>query len=305
MAKLVFDVKGVPTKFKNSLFCGLKGFLVFNLAAITMLESSLYMTHARGDRRDTIKEVRARAKHQLKNHIVPFLEVVTVMPLLFLLTHYFEDKMFVGFSTTEKYLACLLICILVMILICLTLRLLGQRKDPCCGVIRHPIYRSSGANDNNYICFRGPNYYTCTGKEPKEMSNGIRILLSIVISLLLTPFFLLKAAIELACAVIEVLEIPISLLFDLCNLLQDTITKRTGYHVVKGHKNADSFTYSKNTLNNLFSFLYAGLRDLLVGCSLGILNAHIIEDRGGHVSPISLLDNTLAEAGVLSITSRT
>ena len=305
MAKLVFDTENAPQKLKNSLFCGFKGFFIFNLAAITMLESSLYNTYSTGYRQQTANSAFIRAKHQLKNHIVPFLEVITVMPLLFLLTHYFGDKMFGTSSTATRYAACILACMLVMILICLTLRLLGQRKDPCCGVIMHPIYRSNSAHTNDFIYFRGPNYHTSTNSTAQETSNTSRIILSILISLLLTPFFLLKSAIELACCVIEALELPISFLFDLCNLLQDTVQDRTGYHVIRGPRNTDRFTYSRKTINNLSSFLYAGLRDLIVGCSLGILNANIIEQHGDLVSPISLLDNTLLEAGVLNTTSRT
>ncbi|AAZ68656.1 hypothetical protein [Ehrlichia canis] len=305
MAKLVFDIQ-TPFKLKNSLFCGFKGFFICNLAAITMLESSLHMIYIRGSRRNTVKQVRAHARYQLKNHIVPFLEVVVVMPLFFILTHFLGDRVFGGFSPTEKYLACLIVCMLVMILICLSLRLLGQRKDPCCGVIRHPIYRSDNKNNNDYIRFRGPNYHTGTSNEPQELSNGLRILLSVVISVLLTPFFLLKAAIELACAAVEVLELPISFLFDLCNLLQDTVTSRTGYHVVRGPKSADRFTHCRKTLNTLSSFLYAGFRDLIVACSLGILNAHIIENHENeHVTPISMLDDAFIGICVFPTTSRT
>ncbi|WP_395878157.1 hypothetical protein [Ehrlichia muris] len=279
-------------KLKNSLFCGFKGWLIFNLSTLTLLELSLYNmcygNHMSDLQRTIIKDSKQNTKYQIKNHIIPFLEVMIVMPAVFIAVYYSGPQIFgAQFTPLATHLLCLAVCMSIMIMICMTLRILGIRKD-CCKTIGHPIYRNSSAGNNDYIHFTIP-----SDQEPIKYSidynNTIALsrMKTILLSMLMTPLTALKATIELALFTIGILELPFNLILDLSISL---------YHIITGSQTSIKFTHSTEHIKHMASFLYAGTRDLLVVCSLGILNAKIIQDDKLYCrSPISYLDEMLVD----------
>ncbi|KJV65481.1 MULTISPECIES: hypothetical protein [Ehrlichia] len=279
-------------KLKNSLFCGFKGWLLFHLSAITLLELSLYNMcygkHMSDLQRTIIKDSTKNTQYQIKNHIIPFLEVMIVMPAVFLVIHYSGRNIFGGqFTPLETYLLCLAVCMGIMIMICMTLRILGIRKD-CCKTIGHPIYRNASVANNDYINFIIP-----TSQEPTayttEYNNttALPIIKTLLLSILMSPLTGIKAVIELTLFTIGILELPFNLILDISISL---------YHILNGSQSSLKFTHSTEHLQHMSSFLYAGARDLLVACSLGILNAKIIKhDKTSSRSPISYLDEMLVD----------
>ncbi|WP_144445932.1 hypothetical protein [Ehrlichia muris] len=239
--------------------------------------------------RTIIKESKQNTKYQIKNHIIPFLEVMIVMPTVFLAIYYSGPQIFgAQFTPLETHLLCLAVCMSIMIMICMTLRVLGIRKD-CCQTIGHPIYRNSSAGNNDYVHFTIPSDQEPT-KYPTEYNNTTALpkMKTILLSMLMTPLTALKAIIELSLFTIGILELPFNLILDLSISL---------YHIIKGSKTSiEEFTHSREHVKHMASFLYAGTRDLIVVCSLGILNAKIIKhDKLSCRSPISYLDEMLVD----------
>ncbi|AHX05778.1 hypothetical protein ECHOSC_0344 [Ehrlichia chaffeensis str. Osceola] len=286
-AKLNFS--NFHIKLKNSLFCGLKGWTTFNLAAISLLEMSLYemhySKHMTNFQRTVVTDNKENAKHQIRKHLIPFFEAMLVMPTLFLATHYFGNKIFPTLNPLQMHLICLAACIILMIMICLTLRILSIRKD-CCGPIKHPIYRNPNLHNNDFINFKRPGSINKLEGSFVESTNiAACTIKTILFSMLMTPLIGIKAAAEFILCITEILELPFSFLLDLCILLYNTLT----------HSQMEKkFSHSKANLENIASLLYAGSRDLIVTCSFGILNAKIIKQEDGtSKSPISYLDELL------------
>ena len=292
--KLYF--KGLHIKLKNSLFCGFKGWLIFNLANLTLLELSLYNVfhkkHMSDYQRVISQSLKEKAHYQRKQNIIPFFEVMLVMPVVFFSIHYLWQHIGIQCTPLEIHLICLAACMGIMIMICLTLRILGIRKD-CCGTIEHPIYRNTAAHNNSYVNFKGPKSIEGTAIEKGTyitIYNDTTTFLTtknLLFSILTSPLTAIKAAIELILATIEILELPFSLLLDICTLLHNKITH--------SKSNTPNFKHAKANINNMSSFLYAGARDLIVAASLGLLNAEIIKqnDKTARRSPISYLDQAL------------
>ncbi|AHX04740.1 hypothetical protein [Ehrlichia japonica] len=282
-------------KLKNSLFCGFKGWLTLNLAGITLLNLSLYNVfhgkHMSNYQKAILKDSQRKTLHQMKKHLIPFFEVMIVMPAVFLTTHYLGQYFGIQSTELKTYLICLAACMSIMIIICLSLRILGIRKD-CCGAIEHPIYRNTVVHNNDYVNFKGPKSTEDIEKYSIEHdTTELSIMRAILSSMLMSPLILLKAAIELTLCAIEILELPFSFILDMCTLLYNTITHST---------TSKGLVHSKKNLHQMTSFLYAGARDLVVACSFGILDAKILKQNDGTVkSPISCFDEIFTRCTTL------
>ncbi|MGN7618583.1 MAG: hypothetical protein ACTJLM_00965 [Ehrlichia sp.] len=139
MNRIRLDTSNFHLKFKNSMFCGLKGFLIFSLAGTTLFHNSSHSMFFGKESRFSLSEnenyriSHGNIKSQLKNNVVPFCEAVIVMPLVFIATHFIGNAMGAEHNFT-MYMICSAVCMAIMLVICLTLRLL-QKKE---GLVLRP-----------------------------------------------------------------------------------------------------------------------------------------------------------------------
>ncbi|WDM85068.1 hypothetical protein K6025_04370 [Ehrlichia sp. JZT12] len=316
MDRKKIDTKNLHIKLKNSLLCGLKGWLIFNLANITLLYNSTHSKFFGKDSKFSLSENNAdykishnNIKHQIKNNVIPFLEVITVMPTVFTVSHFIGKYVFHDqYNQTTMLIICGTVCALMMITICLTLRLTGIRKD-CCSSIVHPIYRNPKCKDNSFINFTDPN----NNQEHSSKSNGNTFPLKLknifnkktnkypgkavakamFFAILMTPITIIRTVLELTLFTIETIELPFSLIFDILTM---------AYEIAKYGNTKSQFDHSRQNVEKMTSLLYAGLRDLIVASSLGILGADIIIQKNNSLkSPISYLDKTFTKSHIEEI----
>ena len=206
------------------------------------------------------------------------------MPIIFIITHCMTQYGLINTPTNpfNMYMICLAICMALMVLICLTLRILKIRKD-CCSYLEHPIYRNHTytASNSSFINFKAASLINLSNNtndkqvNPTQYGAGYYIT-NLLFSMLTAPLKLLIAILELTLFCITVLEIPLCLLLDtgiaIYHIVKPTAQKERQYTEIK----KTIYHHSKENVEQAFSLLYAGLRDLLVGSSLGLLGFEFI-----------------------------
>ncbi|MBQ4874625.1 MAG: hypothetical protein HRK26_00730 [Rickettsiaceae bacterium H1] len=102
---------------KTSVFCAPRGFFIFLLAAVSAIDSAILKNEKR----------KREALYAMYHNTVPFLEVTCIMIPIVILVH---RRIFLLRIMSP------LICFSIAFFICMTLRVLGIRKD-CCDDINH------------------------------------------------------------------------------------------------------------------------------------------------------------------------
>ncbi|KJV69073.1 hypothetical protein [Candidatus Neoehrlichia procyonis] len=246
-------------QFKNSILCSFKGFFIFNVAALSTIQYSLFLkffNHNTQDHKKYDNEY-SHAFAQVKRHIIPFSEVLIVMPIVFLLCNLCSAQ-----ATPLFYSACLGICIAIMIAVCFTLRRLNIVSD-CCSAILHPIY-----SDSIFIKFSqiNPQKSCCNNIQSNteqysaidpNISNTSHSYLKFYLFLLLTlPIKILLIPMELSLAILNIIELPFSFIFDIINNCKSP--------------QESAFHESKANLVLSQSFFLAFLKDIISVLTLGI-----------------------------------
>ena len=307
MSTIKLDTTDLHIKLKNSLLCGLKGSVIFCLANITLSYNSAHSFFFKKNSRFLVSENEEyrtsykNIKNQIIHNSVPLLETIIIMPTAFIVTHYIVGKLaFHGqFNPIKMYLSCLGICMVIMTIICLTLRLLQKRKDACCDQIAHPIYRNSQCQDNSFINFTNPygnetrTTLGCKAKAKlkslmpnKKSCKIISGIQAILFSILMIPITAIKIILEFSLLVLEILELPLSLILDIGIM---------AYEISTEAKDTSQFEHSRNNVNRITSLLYAVIRDSVILWSFGLLDAEFIQKNGHKKSPMSYIDKIFTE----------
>ncbi|CAI27142.1 hypothetical protein [Ehrlichia ruminantium] len=291
------DLSNIPLKVKNSILCGIKGFLICNLAAFTTLQQYIYIKLHKNDVPSEILLThitgKQNAQYATRHNLIPFAEAATVMPLVFISAYYLAKYGIIpNTNPLNMHMICLAICLAIMIIICISLRILKIRKD-CCSYIEHPIYRDHTTTTSSlFVNFKGNSLVfqsKNTHKNPTYYTSGYYII-NFLFSVLTTPLKLVIALLELLLFCVTILELPLSLIFDTVILIHNKIKNINQKETESFHQETYkiNYHYSKETTNKAFSFLYAGIRDLIVTLSIGLLGFEYITPTNGE-HPRSLI----------------
>ncbi|UOD98513.1 hypothetical protein IMW63_03445 [Ehrlichia ruminantium] len=303
-SKSKLDFSSMPVKIKNSILCGVKGFLICNLAALTTLQQYIYIKLHKNDLPPEILVThiigKQQAKYVTKHNLIPFAETSVITPIVFITAHYMTKYGVIPSTDPfHMHMICLAICLASMIILCLSLRILKIRKD-CCSYIEHPIYRSNSNLSSLFINFKSNSRVLLpknTTQGPIDYTRGYYII-NFLFSILTTPLKLVIAVLELLLFCVTILELPLSILLDTLIFIYDTIKNINPEQInpfsIKGYET--NYHYSKQTIKAAFSFLYAGIRDLIVTSSIGLLGFECITPANGQHprSLISYIDQLFA-----------
>ncbi|GAT77493.1 hypothetical protein EHRUM2_07190 [Ehrlichia ruminantium] len=299
------DLSNIPLKIKNSILCGIKGFLICNLAAFTTLQQYIYLKLHKDDVSPELLFThitgKQNAQDAARDNLIPFAEAAIVMPIIFISAYYLAKYGIIpNISPLNMHMICLAICLAIMTIICISLRILKVRKD-CCSYIEHPIYRDHTTQASTLFINFKDNSSIFTPKNTRENSihytSGYYII-NFLFSVLTTPLKLVIAVLELLLFCVTILELPLSIIFDTLIFIYDTIKNINQEYIdsfsIKAYKT--NYHYSKKTIKAASSFLYAGIRDLIVTSSIGLLGFECITPTNGQHprSLISYIDQLFA-----------
>ncbi len=137
---------------KSSVFCAPRGFFVFIIAFFCFIDSLI--SKGKKGKKSILEKRKREALYGMFHNIAPFLEVVLVLIPIMCFMHFYVAKRF-NLSSTAVNLITALICIMFAFTICMSLRMLGIRKD-CCNDINFEkgIFNENG--DFRWISFSVP-----------------------------------------------------------------------------------------------------------------------------------------------------
>ncbi len=248
---------------KSSVFCAVKGHFTFQLAFISYINYSLrYLLLKQQNSNGALTEkycyLKKNAAFSMVRNTIPFFEVAIVMPLVC-----FGIPRIPGIDSVLKdhmYLYCILTCIVLMIVICLTVRAFELRekltkcfyKDYNLEEIKnsfkqddiyYPIYK------NGILMFNSLNQSNYKDKQ-NSPSRGDFILL-VLLNLIALPLKLIQATTMLSLSIVEFGEAIFNFPFDLLTCCSDKDKfaatknglKRSGYLFYGFIRNAIDITF--------------------------------------------------------------
>ncbi|QGR02677.1 hypothetical protein EDL81_03425 [Ehrlichia ruminantium] len=302
--KVKFDFSSLHLKFKNSALCGLKGFVTCNIALLTVLQQKTYLNLHKKYMIPSVAYSHAlniiNAKQNITENIIPFFETSIIMPIMFMVCYYMHRSNIISMNPSSMYLACLAICMVVMLLICLSLRILKLRKDCCSRGIDHPIYTNTQSNTSNkFIQFKGNNSISMHDKTDKKNTNGIKYFFANLLFCLITlPIKVMLVLLEAMLFCITLLELPLSLLVDIGNIIYSAAKNTNTEKNQQSQKqdNSTKFFHSKQNLRHMCSLFYAVVHDACIVSSGGLLDLEFIitKNANHHQSIIQLIDNKIS-----------
>ncbi|QGR03598.1 hypothetical protein EDL79_03440 [Ehrlichia ruminantium] len=293
-----FDFSNLHLKFKNSALCGLKGFVTCNIALLTALQQKTYLDlHKRYITPNVAYSHTLNiiyAKQNITENVIPSLETLLVMPTIFIACYYMHKSNIISINPSSMYLVCLATCMMVMLLICLSLRILKLRKDCCSRGIDHPIYINTQSNTSyKFIQFKGNNSISMHDKTDKKNINGIKYFFTNLLFCIITlPIKIILALLEAMLFCITLLELPLSLLVDVVNIIYNAEKNQQSQ---KQHSNT-KFHHSKQNLQYMCSLFYAIVHDVCIVASGGLLDLEFIITKNANYpqSVIQLIDNKIS-----------
>lgn len=194
--------KKLVNNLKSSIFCGVKGFLTFSLASSSYLEYSFLAKQEQNS--NQYKELKKGAAFAMKRNLIPFLEMIAIVPIACILSN--------------SFLQCALICSALMITTCFLVRTFGLRerllerftgyskedikKQYSQDSIKFPVFNK----ERKHIGYNSPD----SGQLLSEEKNS----LPYFAMLLILPIKILQSCIMLSLAFVNLLEALPSLLVD-------------------------------------------------------------------------------------------
>lgn len=118
---------------KTSIFCSPRGFIIFLLALTSFADSYFLKDEKR----------KKEALYAMYHNVIPFLEVTCVMIPIMIIMHKRVGKLS-NLSSFSVLCITPLICITSAFFICMTLRMLGIRKDCCNDINYDQIFNEKG-----------------------------------------------------------------------------------------------------------------------------------------------------------------
>lgn len=280
---------------KASVFCAIKGHLIFQLAFISYINYSLYYFLLRQQNNGQPKVLaekylylRKSAGFSMVRNTIPFLEVAVIMPLVC-----FGLPKIPGIDSLLKdhmYLYCTLICIVLMVSICFTVRTfeLREKLAKCfykdCTLekikssfkqddIHYPIY------ENGSLEFNSPNRNDY--KDKQNSSSRRDFLVLVLLNFITLPLKLIQATTMLSLAAVELAEAIFNFPFDLLTC----------------YNNKDKFAATESSLKRSGYLLYGFVRNTIDIISFPVMvfvDSHYQVYKGVN-SPFIDMDNAIAK----------
>ncbi len=243
------DKNRVSTFFshiKASVFCGVKGYFTFELAFISYINYSLhyfFFKHSDKNRSQPLAKkydtMRKGAAFAMKRNLIPFFEVVIIMPLIC-----FGLPKILGVNSILKdhlYLYCTFACITLMITACFIVRTFCLREKlterlSCYNSqqitdsfkqddIRYPIYDKENGN----LMFNFPDQADGS-KDKYNIPSRRDFILLVLLNFITLPLKLLQATTMLSLSIVELGEAIFNFPFDLltcCNSKNKFVATRS------------------------------------------------------------------------------
>ncbi|MGL9717802.1 MAG: hypothetical protein ACR5K9_03785 [Wolbachia sp.] len=207
--------KKLANNIKSSIFCGMKGFLTFNLAFLSYLEYSS---------RHNI-ELKKGAAFAMKRNTIPFLEMSIIAPFVC-----FALPAMVG---GINLMQCALVCAALMITTCFIVRTFNLREKLLEKITNHSREEIDGEFKKDTIKFPifDQNRKHIEYNSPSQASKSGNT--SLLVTLLVFPLKVLQSCIMLTLAAVELLEtVPsfcVDLVFDRSFVSTQSNLKRSGH----------------------------------------------------------------------------
>ena len=194
--------KKLVNNLKSSIFCGVKGFLTFSLASLSYLEYSFL--EKQEENKNQYDKLRKEAAFTVKKNLIPFLEMVTTVPIVCAL-----------FSGILK---CVLICSALMIATCFLVRILGLREkllENLTSYSEKEIKEQYSKDSIKFPIFNEERKYTnYNSPNQGQLLDGGKNSMPYLSAFLIFPIKILQSCIMLSLAFVNLLEVLSSLLVD-------------------------------------------------------------------------------------------
>ncbi|WP_265034688.1 MULTISPECIES: hypothetical protein [unclassified Wolbachia] len=184
--------KKLANNLKSSIFCGIKGFLTFNLAFLSYLE---YSSHHN-------TELKKGAAFAIKRNTIPFLEMTIIAPLVC-----FALPAMLG---SMSLIQCALICATLMVATCFVVRTFHLREELMEKIINHSRKEIDAEFKKDTIKFpifdqnrKHIEYNSPNSGQPLDETSSTSLFVKVSLKILLK---VLQSCIMLSLAAVELLE---------------------------------------------------------------------------------------------------